>query len=61
MLKSRLDVNDVLENYSGEPGVMMRWCEYSEHERHKDVPQSAPLCSVGHVGGEANACMRVNA
>lgn len=61
MLKSELDVNDARVNYSGEPRVMMRWCEYSEHERHKDVPRSVPLRSVGHVGGEANACMRVNA
>lgn len=41
-MKSRLNVNDVLVNYSGELGVracvMMHWCESSEHERRKDVP-----------------------
>lgn len=55
--KSRLNVNDVLVNYSGELGVMMRWCESSEHERPTDVPPSIPLRSVGHVGGGANVCV----
>lgn len=61
-LRPRLDVNDVLLDYSGELGVMMRWCGSSERERHKDVPRSVPpTCSVGHVGGEANVCVWVYA
>lgn len=36
---------------------MMRWCESSEHERHKGAPRSVPLRSAGHVGGKANVCM----
>lgn len=38
IMKSILNVNDVLVNYFGELGVMMHCCESSEHERHKDVP-----------------------
>lgn len=61
-LRPRLDVNDVLLDYSGELGVMMRWCGSSERERHKDVPRSVPpTCSVGHVGGKANVCVWVYA